>query len=167
MVRVQSRLPIQAWPSQPLGLGMLLNWPSQARAKTHHAKAGFPGAGAQHLSFRLSGPGRFRPIAATPPRRLTCGAAGKRIGAYGTAQRIVVRLDSAFLSGGAGRLAEAGVSAAALDAPSDRANLNSGFRSSPEHAQDIAALNCRIGFLNCVIKELERHHQHRGIPPQP
>jgi len=66
------------------------------------------------------------------------------IGAYGSIDRGFVRLDGAFLSGGAGRFAETGVSAAAVDAPSDKVNLNNGFRSTPEHAQDIAAV---IAFL--------------------
>jgi pimeloyl-ACP methyl ester carboxylesterase len=66
------------------------------------------------------------------------------IGAAGSAEKGWVRLDGAFLSGGVGRFAETGVSALAIDAPSDKANLNNGFRSSPEHAQDIAAV---IGFL--------------------
>ncbi len=66
------------------------------------------------------------------------------IGAFGSAEKGWVRLDGAFLSGGAGRFAETGVSAAAVDAPSDKGNLNHGFRSSPEHAQDIAAV---IAFL--------------------
>ncbi len=66
------------------------------------------------------------------------------IGVGGSVERGWVRLDGAFLSGGAGRFADTGVSAAVVDAPSDKINLNRGFRSSPEHAQDIAAV---IAFL--------------------
>ena len=66
------------------------------------------------------------------------------IGVSGSEAKGWVKLDGAFLSGGAGRFAQAGVSAAAVDAPSDRSNLNSGFRSSPEHAKDIAAV---VAFL--------------------
>lgn len=66
------------------------------------------------------------------------------IGAYGTLERGTVRRDGAFLSGGAGRFAETGISAVAIDTPSDKFNLNNGFRASPEHAQDIAAV---ITFL--------------------
>lgn len=62
------------------------------------------------------------------------------IGAFGSEERGWVRLDAGFLSGGATRFAVAGVSAAAVDSPSDKGNLNSGFRSTPEHAQDIAAV---------------------------
>lgn len=67
-----------------------------------------------------------------------------RIGAFGSERKGWVRLDGGFLSGGAGRFADAGISAAAFDTPSDRRNLNSGVRSSIEHAQDTAAV---IDFL--------------------
>ena len=63
-----------------------------------------------------------------------------RIGAFGSERKGWVRHDAAFLSGGAGRFAETGVSAAAFDTPSDRRNLNSGVRSTIEHAQDTAAV---------------------------
>lgn len=66
------------------------------------------------------------------------------IGVAGSEEKGWVRNDAAFLSGGVGRFAETGVSAAAVDAPSDKFNLNSGFRSTPEHAQDIAGV---ITFL--------------------
>lgn len=66
------------------------------------------------------------------------------IGAAGSEEKGWVRHDGFFLSGGAGRFAETGISAAAVDSPSDRGNLNSGFRSTPEHAQDTAAV---IAFL--------------------
>jgi hypothetical protein len=65
------------------------------------------------------------------------------IGVVGSEERGWVR-NEAFLSGGVGRFADAGVSAAAVDTPSDQRNLNSGFRSSAEHAQDIAGV---IAFL--------------------
>lgn len=63
-----------------------------------------------------------------------------RIGAFGSERKGWVRNDAAFLSGGAGRFADTGISAAAFDTPSDRRNLNSGFRSTVEHAQDAAAV---------------------------
>ncbi len=66
------------------------------------------------------------------------------IGVAGSEERGWVRLDAGFLSGGVGRFTETGVSAAAVDSPSDKGNLNSGFRSTPEHAQDIAKV---IEFL--------------------
>ncbi len=62
------------------------------------------------------------------------------IGVSGSLDRGWVRLDGAFLSGGAGRFADTGVSAAAIDPPSDKRDLNNGFRASPEHARDIAAV---------------------------
>lgn len=55
-----------------------------------------------------------------------------------------IRLDDSFLAGGAGRFAETGVSVTAVDSPSDKINLKHGFRSSPEHAQDMATV---IEFL--------------------
>lgn len=48
-----------------------------------------------------------------------------------------------FLSGGAQRFLRQGISVVIPDKPSDRRHMN-GFRQSPEHAQDIAAL---IAFL--------------------
>lgn len=66
------------------------------------------------------------------------------IGAAGSEDRGWIRYDGAFLSGGASRFTENGISAAVLDTPSDRPNLNSGFRSSAEHSEDIAAV---IEFL--------------------
>lgn len=62
------------------------------------------------------------------------------IGAVGSEERGWVRNDGFFLAGGAGRFAQTGVSAAAVDSPSDKRNLDNGFRSSTEHAQDIAAV---------------------------
>ena len=70
------------------------------------------------------------------------------IGALGSADKGWVRLDSAFLSGGVGRFVDAGVSALAVDVPSDKSTLNNGFRSSPEHAQDNASL---IDFLRAEV----------------
>jgi pimeloyl-ACP methyl ester carboxylesterase len=63
-----------------------------------------------------------------------------RIGAFGSERKGWVRLDGAFLSGGPSRFADTGISAAAFDTPSDRRNLNSGVRSTIEHAQDTAAV---------------------------
>lgn len=67
------------------------------------------------------------------------GGAGT-IGVSGSATSGWVKWDGQFLSGGSGRFAAAGVSAAAVDVPSDKFNLNSGFRGTPEHAQDLAAM---------------------------
>ena len=66
------------------------------------------------------------------------------IGAFGSTEKGWVKFDGAFLSGGVSRFAETGISAVAVDAPSDKSNLNNGFRSSPEHALDISAV---IAFL--------------------
>lgn len=62
------------------------------------------------------------------------------IGAAGSEEKGWVRHDGFFLAGGAGRFAATGVSAAAVDTPSDKGNLNSGFRSTLEHALDIAGV---------------------------
>lgn len=51
--------------------------------------------------------------------------------------------EEGFLSGGAQRFLRQGISVVIPDKPSDRRNLG-GFRHTPEHAQDIAAL---IAFL--------------------
>lgn len=48
-----------------------------------------------------------------------------------------------FLSGGAARFTQNGISVAIVDVPSDRRSLD-GFRHTPEHAQDVAAV---IAFL--------------------
>jgi hypothetical protein len=48
-----------------------------------------------------------------------------------------------FLSGGAARFTQNGISVAIVDVPSDRRHLND-FRHTPEHAQDAAAV---IAFL--------------------
>lgn len=74
------------------------------------------------------------------------------IGVAGSEEKGWVRNDGFFLAGGAGRFTENGVSAAAVDTPSDQRNLNSGFRSSAEHAQDIAGV---IAFMR---------HQAPGKP---
>lgn len=66
------------------------------------------------------------------------------IGVAGSEEKGWVRHDGAFLSGGVSRFAENGISAAAVDAPSDQANLNNGFRSTAAHARDLAAV---IAFL--------------------
>ena len=56
------------------------------------------------------------------------------IGAAGTKERGWSKIDG-FLSSGTSRFAENGISAAATDAPSDRGDLNNGFRSSVEHVR--------------------------------
>lgn len=70
------------------------------------------------------------------------GGPGK-IGAAGSATNGWVRFEN-FLSGGARRFTDNDITVAILETPSDQGNLNGGFRSSPEHSQDIAAL---IAFL--------------------
>ena len=65
------------------------------------------------------------------------------IGASGSKDKGWARIDG-FLSSGTSRFAANGISAAAIDAPSDRGDLNNGFRSSVEHIQDIVAV---ISFL--------------------
>ena len=107
--------------------------------------------GAQNLSFREiptreGVKQRFVFQKATEPFAsavLLQGGPGA-IGVAGSEEKGWVRLDAGFLSGGTSRFAETGVSVAAVDAPSDKGNLNSGFRSTPEHAQDMAAV---IAFL--------------------
>ena len=61
-------------------------------------------------------------------------------GVMGSEAKGWVKNDNNFLAGGAGRFAQVGVSAAVVDPPSDKRDLNSGFRSSPEHSQDLAAV---------------------------
>jgi alpha-beta hydrolase superfamily lysophospholipase len=69
---------------------------------------------------------------------------GGNIGVAGTADKGWIKRDSAFLSGGAPRFAKNQLVVAVVDAPSDRSDLNGGFRNSPEHNQDIKTL---INFL--------------------
>ena len=66
-----------------------------------------------------------------------------RIGATGSATNGWVRVEG-FLSGGARRFTDNGITVAIVDNPSDRGDLNGGFRNTPEHNQDVAAL---IAFL--------------------
>lgn len=134
---------------------MLLNWMSLAMKMLSVVPAIFAlfatAVSAQNLSFleiptREGVKQRFVYQKATEPFAsavLLQGGPGA-IGAFGSEERGWVRLDAGFLSGGAGRFAVAGVSAAAIDSPSDKGNLNNGFRSTHEHAQDIAAV---IAFL--------------------
>lgn len=55
-----------------------------------------------------------------------------------------IKNDSAFLSGGIKRFTDKNVTVVLVDSPSDRNNLNGDFRSSQEHADDVAAA---IAFL--------------------
>jgi pimeloyl-ACP methyl ester carboxylesterase len=73
------------------------------------------------------------------------------IGTFGSTDKGYVRFEGGFLSGGVARFVDVGVSAIAIDAPSDKANLNNGFRSSPAHAQDIHAV---IKFLRTESPDL-------------
>jgi len=66
------------------------------------------------------------------------------IGASGTKEKGWARRDEGFLSGGATRFVSNGITAAVIDNPSDRGDLNNGFRSSVEHSRDIATV---ISFL--------------------
>ncbi len=70
------------------------------------------------------------------------GGAG-RIGAAGTATNGWARVEN-FLSGGAKRFTNNGVTVAIFETPSNKGNLNDGFRNTPEHNQDVSAL---IAFL--------------------
>ncbi len=60
-----------------------------------------------------------------------------------------VKNDSVFLSGGIKRFTDNNVTVALVDSPSDRSNLNGDFRSSQEHAEDVAAV---IAFLRSESK---------------
>ena len=66
-----------------------------------------------------------------------------RIGAAGSATKGWAK-DEIFLSGGARRFTDNDISVAIFETPSDRGDLNGGFRNSAEHSQDVAAL---IAFL--------------------
>ncbi len=68
---------------------------------------------------------------------------GGRIGAAGSAENGWAR-ESSFLSGGARRFTDNGITAAVFETPSDKGDLNGGYRNTPEHNQDVAAL---IAFL--------------------
>ena len=61
------------------------------------------------------------------------------IGAVGTKDKGWSR-NEGFLAGGAARFSMNGIGAAAMDSPSDRSDLNSGFRSTAEHGRDVYAV---------------------------
>jgi len=63
-----------------------------------------------------------------------------RIGVSGTKEKGWIQQDKAFLSGGANRFSKNGLAVAIVDTPSDRRDLNGGFRNSAEHNQDIKKL---------------------------
>lgn len=65
---------------------------------------------------------------------------GGGIGVNGTKDKGWVRMDKTFLSGGATRFSKNGLVVAVVDAPSDRSDLNGGFRNSAEHNHDIKKL---------------------------
>lgn len=65
---------------------------------------------------------------------------GGSIGVKGSAENGWIMRDKAFLAGGAPRFAKNNLVVAVVDAPTDRADLNSGFRNSNEHNQDIQKL---------------------------
>jgi len=65
------------------------------------------------------------------------------IGASGSAEKGWARNDNAFLSGGAKRFADNGVTVVVMDKPSDKSDLNN-FRNSIEHNKDVQAV---ITFL--------------------
>lgn len=65
---------------------------------------------------------------------------GGNIGVTGSKEKAWIQRDKAFLSGGADRFSKNGLVVAVVDAPSDRSDLNGGFRNSAEHNQDIKKL---------------------------
>jgi pimeloyl-ACP methyl ester carboxylesterase len=65
---------------------------------------------------------------------------GGNIGVVGSKDKGWIQRDKAFLSGGAPRFSKNGLVVAVVDAPSDRSDLNGGFRNSAEHNQDIKLL---------------------------
>lgn len=65
---------------------------------------------------------------------------GGSIGVTGSKEKAWIQRDKAFLSGGADRFSKNGLVVAVVDAPSDRSDLNGGFRNSAEHNQDIKKL---------------------------
>jgi alpha-beta hydrolase superfamily lysophospholipase len=65
---------------------------------------------------------------------------GGYIGVAGTSEKGWVKLDSVFLSGGALRFAKNNLVVSVVDTPSDKSDLNGGFRNSNEHNQDIRKL---------------------------
>jgi len=68
---------------------------------------------------------------------------GGVIGASGSEEKGWARNDNAFLSGGAKRFGDNGVTVVVMDKPSDKGNLNN-FRNSVEHNKDIQSV---ITFL--------------------
>jgi pimeloyl-ACP methyl ester carboxylesterase len=65
---------------------------------------------------------------------------GGSIGVNGSKEKGWIQRDKAFLSGGSSRFSKNGLVVAVVDAPSDRSDLNGGFRNSQEHNQDIKKL---------------------------
>jgi pimeloyl-ACP methyl ester carboxylesterase len=65
---------------------------------------------------------------------------GGSIGVSGSKDKGWIQRDKAFLSGGATRFSKNRLAVAVVDAPSDRSDLNGGFRNSFEHNQDIKKL---------------------------
>jgi alpha-beta hydrolase superfamily lysophospholipase len=70
---------------------------------------------------------------------------GGSIGVSGSKDKGWIQRDKAFLSGGATRFSKNGLVVAVVDTPSDRSDLNDGFRNSVEHNLDIKKL---VKFLN-------------------
>jgi len=70
---------------------------------------------------------------------------GGSIGVSGSKDKGWIQRDKAFLSGGATRFSKNGLTVAVVDAPTDRSDLNGGFRNSVEHNLDIKRL---VEFLN-------------------
>jgi pimeloyl-ACP methyl ester carboxylesterase len=66
-----------------------------------------------------------------------------RIGVAGSQTNAWARIGG-FLSDGARRFTDNGITVAIFEAPSDKSSLDGGFRNTPEHNQDVAAL---IAFL--------------------
>ena len=70
---------------------------------------------------------------------------GGSIGVTGSKEKGWIQRDKAFLSGGATRFSKTGLTVVVVvDAPSDRGDLNGGFRNSVEHNLDIKKL---VDFL--------------------
>lgn len=65
---------------------------------------------------------------------------GGSIGVSGSKDKAWIQRDKAFLSGGSTRFSKNGLAVAVVDAPSDRSDLNGGFRNSVEHNFDIKKL---------------------------
>lgn len=65
---------------------------------------------------------------------------GGNIGVTGSKENGWIQRDKAFLAGGAARFSKNRLTVAVVDTPSDRSDLNGGFRNSAEHNQDIKTL---------------------------